>query len=602
VARGQGTPTTMDESATATPTRRLSAIDIALLVTLTPIFLICLVLHTQMAFSGGSSATPFILDFDPGPRGTPFIAAGTTDRRALDSGLEVGDRLLSIGDTDLHGISPFGVQLAWAAAIRNGETRVVLVDRGGQLVEGTASIAPGKIPWSSLPMVIGFAAVALLVLLRGPRTDSSRIFFAAFMSIAIFQSFISTGSSLQMLASFFIFPLFGFIGLTMTLLWVISFPRPPASEDLQFRFPNWIALVIPTLWVLPRLNYGLQGPLPRESYTTQIYTIDILFFLTIIGVASWNYYCVNAADRRRIRWVLFGLYVAFIPSILINIIGTTSSDYVWINWLHGLSRLGLVAIPISMWIAITRFGFYDVDRVLSGTVTYTALVVLLALAAEALLEPFAADVALSIGANPGNMQLAFVGFVAAVSIPIQRVCAPHVDRILFSRTQSLNEALQDLVEEIAENLGDTMVELAQLVGEQLTELLRPEVCMIHLRDTSELAWRPAYVATGSDAPQIVGDAAEAIAALLDNRVGPLWLTVGHSGGGRQPSKLHADVDHFQALIEAGVQLVIPFNRHGHCVGFLSLGGKQSRDVYTNTDLSLLTAIAMQASLSASAPS
>jgi hypothetical protein len=32
------------------------------------------------------------------------------------------------------------------------------------------------------------------------------------------------------------------------------------------------------------------------------------------------------------------------------------------------------------------------------------------------------------------------------------------------------------------------------------------------------------------------------------------------------------------------------------VGFLSLGGKLSRYVYTNTDLSLLTAIAMQAAV------
>lgn len=82
---------------------------------------------------------------------------------------------------------------------------------------------------------------------------------------------------------------------------------------------------------------------------------------------------------------------------------------------------------------------------------------------------------------------------------------------------------------------------------------------------------------------------------------PLWLIADGNGSGRQPSKLDAEADHFRAFVDSVVQLVIPFNLHGHCVGFLSLSGKLARDVYNNTDLALLTAIAIQASLSASAP-
>ena len=113
-------------------------------------------------------------------------------------------------------------------------------------------------------------------------------------------------------------------------------------------------------------------------------------------------------------------------------------------------------------------------------------------------------------------------------------------------------------------------------------------------------WRPAFVAGDADAPELAGNAAAAIAEVLDQRVGPLWLLTDRAGGGRRRTAPSADVDRFQDLLEAGVQFVISFNHHGHCLGFLSLGGKRSWDVYTNTDLSLLTAIAVQATLSAAA--
>ncbi|MGK0338742.1 MAG: hypothetical protein ACJAWF_003376 [Candidatus Azotimanducaceae bacterium] len=47
----------------------------------------------------------------------------------------------------------------------------------------------------------------------------------------------------------------------------------------------------------------------------------MLFTVLIIAILGWNYWCVDSASRRRIRWVLIGVYLAFVPIACIQFTG-----------------------------------------------------------------------------------------------------------------------------------------------------------------------------------------------------------------------------------------------------------------------------------------
>jgi GAF domain-containing protein len=122
-----------------------------------------------------------------------------------------------------------------------------------------------------------------------------------------------------------------------------------------------------------------------------------------------------------------------------------------------------------------------------------------------------------------------------------------------------------------------------LIGSRVAELLQPTFCVAYLRAGD--AWRPVYCLDLEHPPVFEGRQSDEVAQLLDNRVVPLRFRTSS-----------ADNDGLNAWLDGlDARLVVPlhFKSGGH--GFLCLGDKRSRDVYTQTDVSLLTAVAVQAS-------
>lgn len=85
----------------------------------------------------------------------------------------------------------------------------------------------------------------------------------------------------------------------------------------------------------------------------------------------------DGVERQQLKWFLFAgslLVFSFMLEIVLDAFGVRPVPF----WLDALSTAGLVFLPLSMLLAIFRYRLYDIDRIISRTITYGVVVALLA--------------------------------------------------------------------------------------------------------------------------------------------------------------------------------------------------------------------------------
>ena len=567
------------------PQQNLSGLDWALLLSLTTVWLICLVLHLSMVFGDGEYLPAFVPAFDRTEDGTPVLVSLVADREQGGDDLVIGDRLISLNGEPLAGITPIRFQFMLANGFAEQGKVDLLIERDAEQLPISIRASSTKISWSHLPPVISYAAIAILVLLFAPGIRGTRLFFTAFMTLAIFQTVIASGSGYQVVGGRLFFILMGMVSFTLLVMWLISFPRPPIEDDPKPRVPLWVAFIVPILWPLPRLNYYFNGPLAPENYVLQTYSIDMLFTVLIIAILGWNYWCVDPASRRKIRWVLIGVYLAFVPIAVIQFTGAIFELGEWFFWLQSIGLFFYVAVPLSLFMAMRHFNLFDVDRVISGSVLYTVLIVLFALLAEGLFEPIAATIATNLGAQADTGQFIFVGLLAALAIPVQGYLRPKVDRLFFRGQINFRDSIDDLINEVASTDTEDLEKVALLIGTRLSEALEVKDCAIYLYEDEK--WAPVFRFGTNINLQLEGAQAQDLKQLFDRSMVPIRLKQGSD----KETKIAA---RFAGL---DAELIVPFRSANDGCGFLCLGRKRSKDVYTNTDVTLLAGVAVQIALS-----
>jgi hypothetical protein len=300
---------------------------------------------------------------------------------------------------------------------------------------------------------------------------------------------------------------------------------------------------------------------------------------------GWNYWCVDPVNRRKIRWVLIGVYLAFVPIAIIQFAGALFELGDWFFWLQSIGLFFYVAVPLSLFMAMRHFNLFDVDRVISGSVLYTVLIVLFALLAEGLFEPIAASMATNFGAEADTGQFIFVGLLAALAIPIQAYLRPKVDHLFFRSQSNFRDSIDDLINEVASTGTKDLEKVALLIGSRLSEVLEVKDCAINLYEDEK--WTPVFRFGTNINLALEGNQAQDLKQLFDRSMVPIRLKQGSD-------KEMLLADRFTGL---DAELIVPFRSANDGCGFLCLGRKRSKDVYTNTDVTLLAGVAVQIALS-----
>ena len=267
--------------------------------------------------------------------------------------------------------------------------------------------------------------------------------------------------------------------------------------SVRWRPVVWATLALMTLLITgaasePRLTLDgsveINNPVafewgPEESSTEAqgLLAAGVLLLLANATAPIFRFRRAGHVERQQLKWVMFAGLV-FVAALAI-ILPLDSTNGFWRDAFSSLYVLALLGIPVSITIAILRYGLYDIDRIISRTLTYGLLTAGLALTYLALV------VGLQTLLRPvnGGSDLAIVVttlIVAALFLPVRHRIQSIVDRRFNRRAYDTARTIDVFGARLREQIDlDTLhYELLAIVD----ETMQPANVSLWLRDRNDL--------------------------------------------------------------------------------------------------------------------
>jgi hypothetical protein len=222
-------------------------------------------------------------------------------------------------------------------------------------------------------LAVVYVAVAAVIFLRKP--DDRMALFVSFALLtfgtATFPDTIAALTT-EHTAWWWPYAFLSFLGAATFGLFLYVFP------DGRFvpRWTRWVALV----WIAWQFPSWSSGDL--NSWTGWLHAaVWVVAPATIVYAQVYRYRRVsNAVQRQQIKWVVFGISVASLAFVGINLTldelvpaptspGTLAASLVG----ETLNYANMLLIPLSIGVAILRYRLWDVDLLINRTLVYGAL-------------------------------------------------------------------------------------------------------------------------------------------------------------------------------------------------------------------------------------
>lgn len=437
---------------------------------------------------------------------------------------------------------------------------------------------PVRFPWRMLPLTVGLVAAGTLVLLRRPGTGVARRFFLAATAFSLHWTWFFGGNVAVTAAWIAICGVVSTLMFPLALLEIALFP----AEVAPARAPRWPWLFAVFGPVALTGNVGF--PLPSAWGLRGIYLINVAVIVALLAVLTRNYRRASARGRRQLKWKMYGFYTGLAPVLLANLV-TLYAPRLW--WLHDLAAIAMVLIPLCLLIAITRFNLLDIDGLITSTVIYSILCVVM-LAVVLAVVPLLAEAASRAFSLDRRLGTAVLSALTAVSLlALNRSFSPWVERRLFRERFTLESGVHGLLDVIG-SVSDPR-SILSLVGARLSDLFRSASCAVYKCRPFGESLVPAFstgtVAGGGPLPRLA--AYGSLARVVRDTSGPLNLE--DASGERRSLEVEPAE---RALVESlAPTVLVPIKAAGELHALISLGAKRSGDVYSPGDLALLSAVA-----------
>jgi hypothetical protein len=249
-------------------------------------------------------------------------------------------------------------------------------------------------------------------------------------------------------------------GLLLALAVVISLEGGPLGDYKQLQNPVGVA--------------ALEGHLhPLEVVT------GLLYMAVLVGTAAAvvvRFRRSRGIERLQLKWVALAMAVAVATIILTFAVSTAPTFVQNFAWLA--SVVAVCSIPIAIGFAVLRYRLYDIDRLISRTLVYAALTVVLGggyaglvLAGQALFSSFAGGSNLAIAVS--------TLIVAALFLPIRARLQRIVDRRFYRHRYDAERTLEGFGARLREQVD--LDELGVALRGVVAETMQPAHVSVWLR-------------------------------------------------------------------------------------------------------------------------
>lgn len=521
----------------------------------------------------GTGNPPLFVRADPGG-GAPIVSRLRPTLLGGSAGdLQPGDRLLAVGGVDVRGEGPASFFVRFIATVPTGAPTAVVYERAGVTATTTVVPAPLRLLLPLLIVSPVFLLVAGILWLRARGTAAARAFTLALVDIAFFLVANFGGPPAATWAAMLLHVVTMTLVGPLTVRAFLLFPDRPCLTREERRWP-WLFAV---LGLLHTAHVGTPVP-PRLGNALAALVVAALLAVCVV-VATHAYRRADPVGRRRLKWVLFGVYCAALPPIAGALV--SAADPAFIN-VYFLTLAAVACLPVALLIAVRRVNLFDVDRLISTAGSYNLLIAG-AIIIGVTVVPRAAEAAaelLGIDENVG--QLGFSGVLGLGIFYAHRQLRPRIERLFFAERYALDGGVHDLVQTLHD--APDVEALVRDMADRLHRLVRPSVCVVYAR--GEGSYTPLVVHGGSAPPRLA--LGGPLLATLQGRRRPLALDA---------TGLDARLDPFErAVLETlAAEVVVPIRRGDELALLLCLGAKRSGDVYTPTDVRLLGTVGETAS-------
>jgi hypothetical protein len=101
-----------------------------------------------------------------------------------------------------------------------------------------------------------------------------------------------------------------------------------------------------------------------------------LGWLVSVAAQALSYRRARGERRQQLKWLLAGSVVGGV-SLIVAATGNVSGHSLAVRILAGVALLGILAVPVSIGVAVLKYRLYDIDRIVSRTVAYAIVTGLL---------------------------------------------------------------------------------------------------------------------------------------------------------------------------------------------------------------------------------
>ena len=210
-------------------------------------------------------------------------------------------------------------------------------------------------------------------------------------------------------------------------------------------------------------NVDIRGNLPNGAggaVAASSWPLALFFLVAWIAfvwrqVAAWR--SASGVRRAQLKWLATGSAICVVSAVMIVLFGDGSSTGARVA--ADLATIGIGVLPVAIGVAILRYRLYEIDRLISRTLTYAALTALL-------LGTFAGIVLLTTRVLPFSSPVAVaLSTLAAAALfnPLRRRVQRIVDR-RFNRARYDREKLVALFGARLRDAVDSDTVVAELAG------------------------------------------------------------------------------------------------------------------------------------------